>query len=334
MGWRNCSGCGRSYNTAKGCLTRGCKNPAQPIEVSIGSNTVQYGAGPAVLLAETITAPRTKPVVAPQISRSIAQPFSQFSPALKQDVDVLPWVVSPVVTPLMPAPVGIPVAAERFTLTVFRAEKSEWWPPPEKRLATGMVIRQPWDHTSMTELWEQLQKDMRANAKGTPAGYASYLRAEGKPFALATARTRGGAFLGYLYEIQIPNVRTFQWGPDFTLGPPANFLQVGKIIKETKVGNKTTIDIQDKVSDDYIVLNADSIQDFTILGFGHKTGTYEVTFFHHMPLASVVKCNERLLSDYKILTKEQVQKLPDAPIENKWAKDLLNHASIGLHGTK
>lgn len=215
-----------------------------------------------------------------------------------------------------------PSKAQTFTLKCYRGEKPEWWPPPETRLACGMTIRQPWEYNSMLELWKQLVKDIREHGGGSVAGYAQYLRAEGKIYALATARTKGGAFTGYNYEIEIKNARTFLWGPDFTLGPPANFIETGKEMKEEVVFGKLRITSIDKVTADYIVLNADTIADSTILAFGHKTGTYEVTFFHDLLIQNVIKCNEKEIKNYRICTKKQVMDLPDSK-ENNWAKALL-----------
>lgn len=42
---------------------------------------------------------------------------------------------------------------------------------------------------------------------------------------------------------------------------------------------------------DYIVLNADTIAESTVLAFGHKCGTYEVTFLHVMGLRHIESVN-------------------------------------------
>ena len=57
------------------------------------------------------------------------------------------------------------------------------------------------------------------------------------------------------------------------------------------------IEQADKVDADYIVLDADTIAASTVLGFGHKTATFEVTFFHDMPLDLVAKVNGKPTSE-------------------------------------
>ena len=81
--------------------------------------------------------------------------------------------------------------------------------------------------------------------------------------------------------------------------------------------------ITDTVTADYIVLNADTIAASTILGFGHKTGTYEVTFFHDMPIGNVAECDGKQISTYKILSKAQILKLGDRTKEDTQAKKLV-----------
>lgn len=316
MAWKACVECKRTYNDTKGgCTNSACTMFGQPAAVSGSSpiSTPQPKPQPrpvVVQLSPSFTV-KPKPVLPSSVVPVIASP------------PILQWhqpVVPP--TPTQIPPMAIPLTATNFTLTCYRGEKSEWWPPPKTRLACGMTLRKPWAHTTMTELWNELVKDMRTNGGGTPAGYAQYLRAEGRIYALATARTTGGAFEGYNYEIQIPNARTFLWGSDFTLGPPANFTAVGKTTKETRENGKLKIVVEDKVTDDYIVLNADTVAASTILAFGHKTGTYEVTFFHDLPIGNIVKCSGQTISTMQIMTKPQVEGLPDGK-ENNWAKALL-----------
>ncbi len=170
-------------------------------------------------------------------------------------------------------------------LSCYRGEKSEWWPDPSIRLMFGMTIREPWSYSSMTELFGKLQAQIRTSSRGNVAAFAQFLRAEGKPWALATARTGEGSYTSdYNYAIKIKNARTFYWinggitkAP--TIGAPANFTQ------------------PEQVDADYLVLNADTIEGSTVLGFGHKTATFEVTFFHDMPLDLVDKVNGKPTSE-------------------------------------
>ncbi len=235
-----------------------------------------------------------------------------------------PPLVTPQVQPHI-APLA-QVQPLSFTLTVYRGEKTEWWPPANKRLACGMTLYDPWPAASIQTLWEKLKSEINVHdgdRNGTIDGYAQYLRATGRPFALATARTTEGSFVGMAYKLEIPNVRTFYWGPNLTLGRPANFNRVGKVIKEETIDGKRKVTMTDPVDDDYIVLNADTIAASTILGFGHKTATYEVTFFHDMPIGNVISCNDLTVPQLGIMTKAQVKALPDDSEENKRAKKLL-----------
>jgi hypothetical protein len=141
----------------------------------------------------------------------------------------------------------------------------------------------------MVERWEQLRKDIQERAFGNVAAYAQYLRAEGRVYALATARSTTGSFsASYNYLIEIKDARMFYWAKNRTLGDPAPFSDERSVDK------------------DYIVLNADTIADSTILGFGHNTGTREVTFFHDMPIEFVVSCNEIPVGQIKRSKKEDL----------------------------
>ena len=132
----------------------------------------------------------------------------------------------------------------------------------------------------MPDLWEYLRKFMQENCFGKVDAFAQYLRAQGRPFALATARTTAGSFSSdFNYIIKIANARLL-WGPKLTLGAPVSF-------KETA-----------NVTADYIVLNADTIADSTILAFGHKCGTFEVTFLHDLGIGNIESINNKPL-DWK-----------------------------------
>lgn len=273
MGWIQCSMCGRYYDSTKG----GCKNPY--CKMFDGSG--RKAAPPIPPLTKFPHPAPPRPMV----------PHPE-----------LPHKVLPVAKA---QPKVVPLAAA-FTLNLYRGEKSQWWPPPEKRLACGMSIYSPWKG-NMDHLWELLIKDIRANGGNTKA-YAQYLRAGGKDYALATARTREGAFgSDYNYELEIKNVRTFQWRPDLTIGDPLPFTS--------------------PIEADYIVLNAPDVSHSSVLGFGHKTGTYEVTLFKPLPIECVLSCNGEKVKDGKvggrrILTKQEAQKLMPNDDEDKYARKL------------
>jgi hypothetical protein len=59
------------------------------------------------------------------------------------------------------------------------------------------------------------------------------------------------------------------------------------------------------------VLNADTIDKSSILAFGHKCGTYEVTFLHDLSLINIVSVNTTSVAQLRI--KEQ----KDLSLEDK-----------------
>ncbi len=183
-----------------------------------------------------------------------------------------------------------------ITLTLYRGEKSQWWPAPDIRLMSGMTLYQPWLGTTVLELWTQLQNQVAGQLGLTlekkVAAFAQYLRAQGRPFALATAWTTVGAFtFDYNYVIKIPNVQLFLWGGTKDL--PA-------------VGPCAPFTMPHDVKADYIVLNGANLAQSTILGFGHNTGTREITFFHDMPLKFIDSCNSKPPSQLGIKNKDDL----------------------------
>ena len=169
-----------------------------------------------------------------------------------------------------------------FKLKLYRGEKSEWWPPPEKRLVCGMTLYEPWDYEiNIPNLWNKLIEKIRKLIINKAGDYAYYLRSHSMPSVLATSRTIGDAYVtDYLYEIEIEDAHTFLWGPNLTLGSPVNYKNVSDI------------------KEDYIVLNAETIDDSTILAFGHaKVITNEVTFFQDLDINYVTRCKFKKESD-------------------------------------
>src|ERR1700745_1653376 len=102
-------------------------------------------------------------------------------------------------------------------LKCYRGEKKSSWGPPWIRLISGMTIFEPWAG-DVGQLWTRLQDDIRLNGGGSVNDYAQYLRATGRPYALATARTDVGAYdTDYNYVIEIKNARAFLWVSDTRL---------------------------------------------------------------------------------------------------------------------
>lgn len=167
-----------------------------------------------------------------------------------------------------------------ITLTLYRGEKNQWWPTPEIRLMYGMTLLEPWTPSSINNLWARLKSEVNRQLGLTvqkkAAAYGQYLRATGRPFALATAWTFDGSFRSdYNYVITIPNAWLYYWGGT-TRAP-----DLGTPVDPSK----------HDVTADFVVLNAETIAASTILGFGHKTGTREITFFHDLPLELITSCN-------------------------------------------
>lgn len=214
-------------------------------------------------------------------------------PTVPQPTPVVPTLpVKPVARPVVKFDTSKP-GANSFDMLCYRGEKNNWWSPPEERLICGMTLYQPWNLqpgiNSMTALFEQLRKAITENAFGKVDGFAQFLRAQGRPYALAFARTTSGSFTSdYNYVVKVSNARTFLWGPKLTLG------------------EQVTYDEVSKVNADYIVLNADTLEASTVLAFGHKCGTYEVTFLHDLSLANVVSVNNKLVSQLAIKNQQDL----------------------------
>ncbi len=182
------------------------------------------------------------------------------------------------------------------TLTLYRGEKSQWWPSPDIRLMSGMTLYQPWLPAGVSSLWAKLQQEVRGQlglslAKKV-AAYGQYLRASGRPFALATAWTSMGSFTSdYNYVIKIPNAHLFYWGG--TKDKP-------------DLGDEAKIAAPSQVTQDFIVLNAPTLASSTVLGFGHNTGTKEITFFHDLPIGLIASCNGKAVSQLNVKKKSDL----------------------------
>jgi hypothetical protein len=302
MPWRNCSECGRSYNDTKGgCTNRACKKFDQnAVKATVAQTSTVRSVAPPKMLPSSL----------------VASPIPRIDNPVQSDPVILSWVATQGAKQSgLPPPKGAELNAEPFTLICYRGEKSEWWPEPRMRLACGgMHVFEPWPGKSISDIWKKLVEEVRKEAGFTVnqkvAAYAQYLRASGRPFALATARTTSGSFtVDYNYVIEIENARTFRWRKDYTLGQAANFKDMSKT-KYTRIVNQNAeVWEKDNIDADYIVLNADTIAASTILGFGHKTGTYEVTFLHDLPLSCVKLVNSQKPAPF---TREQLEKMPES----------------------
>jgi len=309
MGWIHCSKCNRYYpDSSAACPTCGSPQRVPPPRITSLHSGAYGGKGPppppptqhgVPIMSKGqpsgLPAQRGAPIMSKGLPSGL--PIQQGVPIkskgqpsglpVQQRVPIQ-WkvppppptgqqgvLVKPKVWPPVPPPVKVITApSQNFDLTLYRGEFASRWPyPPQKRLIWGMNLKNSgrWRCKTMEELFATLQNEIKDH--GGVSAYGQFLRAEGRAFALATARTDDGAYEGdYKYTLLITGVRTFYWGPNLSKGKPALFKELGNI------------------DDDYIVLNAEEIHDSTILAFGHKTGTAEVTFFHDLPLKCVVSC--------------------------------------------
>jgi hypothetical protein len=329
MKWQNCSECGWSYNSDKGGCTNkvcikyapgnGSPSTTTPTTSGVGQNVVTQAVGKP--------SPLTVPNSIMLASSSKAKPPGNDK---SSDPTVLSWIATAQSKSSQISPKGVVANGKPFTLTCYRGEKAEWWPPPKMRLVGGgMLLLKPWEWTSrtsdgknvtslFTKLAEEVDKQPGFTVAQKVAAYAMYLRAEGREFALATARTGVGSFTSsYDYSISIPNARTFSWGKNLTLGPPVDYEKFDMLQQKLLVNKNVETFWSCNVKSDYIVLNADTLEDSSILGFGHKTGTFEVTFFTPIPLDMVVSCNGTATAALKILTEAELQKADDSPDKQK-----------------
>jgi len=192
-------------------------------------------------------------------------------------------------------------------LVCYRGESTVNWGDADIRLISGLTVRKPWGARppkfvlKMADVWSNLTTEMKKEKKtkdqGIVAAFAQTLRKEGKVYALATARTKEGSYetKGCAnYMIEIPNARIFRWVEDKD--------------KNLSLGAEEASWLTDlkKIDADYIVLNADTIEKSTVFGFGHKTGTYEVTFFTDLPTAWIKTVDGKDVSKISIKKKEDL----------------------------
>lgn len=164
-------------------------------------------------------------------------------------------------------------------LTVYRAEKSERVSLEKRRQQGGLEVWCP-STQSVQEAYNRMFKLIskgeilrESEFNAALSAYAQTLRAQGQPDNLATARTIEGAFNDdYNYTIKIPGVRLFKWTPT----------GIGERIAPGK-----------EIKQHYIVLNADTIENSTIFGIGHITGTQEVSFYSKIPGDMIESVQER-----------------------------------------
>ncbi|NMH64082.1 hypothetical protein [Shewanella salipaludis] len=158
---------------------------------------------------------------------------------------------------------------------------------------SGMTLYQPWAAATALALWNKLSQEVSRqlglNLEKKVAAYAQFLRASGRPFALSTAWTETGSFSSdYDYVIKIPNAHLFYWGGSKD---------------KPELGEQLNISSPSQVTADFIVLNASTLAASTVLGFGHNTGTKEITFFHDLPLGLIQSCNGKAPDALGIKTK-------------------------------
>ncbi|MFG3244740.1 MULTISPECIES: hypothetical protein [unclassified Streptomyces] len=192
------------------------------------------------------------------------------------------------------------------TLTCYRGERSQFWGTPELRLCDGLTVRNPLlgpgpkpqlggvSQALGLQVWAAFQKKV-----GTEVGiskkmvntYAMALKLVGRDYALAAARTTKGSYDHYdcNYEIEVPNARSFLWGENMTRGA-----EVPDWIENPAAINAN-----------YLVLDADSFEESTVLAFGHHVDSSEVTFFTDIPTGWIKKVNGRDVSTVTVKQKKE-----------------------------
>jgi len=179
-------------------------------------------------------------------------------------------------------------------MMLFRGEDKRKWDKPEIRLMNGMTVYMPLKPNTVQNCWNELKTWLKKEAGDTLGGKVAALgqtlRQSGKPNALATAWTHNGSFLSdFNYVLSFPQVYLFYWGGT---------------IDNPDIGNVCLFTQPSDVNEFFIVLDNQEISNSTILGFGHKAGTNEITFFQDLPLNSIVSCNGKLISS--LVLKKQV----------------------------
>ncbi|WP_411147041.1 hypothetical protein [Streptomyces sp. x-80] len=190
-------------------------------------------------------------------------------------------------------------------LICYRGEKGDRWGRPELRLCDGLTVRDPLPggpipkpkaaearNALILQVWSAIKDEVNKEGglpKKKVQAFAQTLRASGKVYAIATAATKEGAYADdFNYVIEIPDARAFRWGSNLTIGEEVDW-----------IGNPQAID------DDYVVLNAKNIEGSSVLGFGHKTGTREVTFFTDIPTAWIKQVNGKPVAEWPVKKKSE-----------------------------
>ncbi|MGW7004876.1 hypothetical protein ACWGCW_19180 [Streptomyces sp. NPDC054933] len=181
-------------------------------------------------------------------------------------------------------------------MTCFRGEKKDRWGSAELRLNDGLTVRKPWTGGMLPtinaqQVWTRLLQDIKDQAKDDVNAYAQYLRALGRDFAIATARIFDGSFdEDFNYEMAIPSARTFLWEKKNGVWTVGSEVPWGESTKD--------------INNHYIVLNAATLAASTTLGFGHKTSTFEVTFFTDVRTSWLTKVNKEPVKDVVVKPKK------------------------------
>jgi len=148
----------------------------------------------------------------------------------------------------------------------------------------GMLLYQPWPWVGKTleaknvttlfaKLVEEVARRQVSTVNSQVAEYAQYLRAEGRSFAIATARTGGGSFdASYNYTISIPNARPSAGEKT----SPSDRRWITRISRGSKTERVVNQNIEtfwsDRVKADLHRLNRTRWRNRQSSVFGHKTG--------------------------------------------------------------
>ncbi|MGM1059521.1 hypothetical protein [Saccharothrix sp. Mg75] len=167
-------------------------------------------------------------------------------------------------------------------MTLYRGERHTAWPAPAVRLIWGgLTISDPWPgarlpNRAATAAWCALSRAI--SAAGGPAAFSPVVRGANGSCGLTFARTCTGGDADHNYVVTIHRARTFL----------LRYAGLGGWAPGDEVPWATDPELP---TEDYVVLNGPTVARSTVLGFGHFTGTPEVTLFTDVPTGWVTSVN-------------------------------------------
>ncbi|MFD7654798.1 hypothetical protein ACFV4N_12555 [Actinosynnema sp. NPDC059797] len=183
-------------------------------------------------------------------------------------------------------------------MILYRGERRNAWPDPAVRLIWGgLTIQDPWPgarlpNQAATGAWCALSRAITAGGRD-PAAFSRALREGGAPHGLTFTRTppASRADHDHQYVVTIHHARTFL----------LRYVGVGGWAPGEEVPWASD---PGAVTQDYVVLNGPSVGRSTVLGYGHFSGSPEVTLFTDVPTGWVTSVDGRPIggSGLRVLT--------------------------------